>query len=275
MDDTGGPLIATPGTPAAFITGLRRRLTAAYRESARVIAESQKKQKEIYDRRCRSQEFKPGDLVWVSDLAHSRDKLAPRWGGPYRVIKQMRNQDHEFSVLYEIEDPTGCRTASWILHHNCLKKYLGDAEMPLTRSTPTLGTPPSDKSEMSPPTTSLPSDFGQSSTLSPRANPLRDSTGIYLSFAGSPDVADQQIDSPQRPHPHDGNIVPSSRPCSVDNEGATASRLILQTSLGLSHDVSAELQPAQDCNCNLQSFQVQMTSRGRIVNKTAGFKLYV
>ncbi|RXM36098.1 hypothetical protein EOD39_3716 [Acipenser ruthenus] len=151
MDDPGDPLLATPGSPAAFITGLRRRLTAAYRESTREMAESQKKQKEIYDRRCSPQELKPGDLVWVSDLAHNRDKLAPRWGGPYRVNKQMHSQDHDFGVLYEIEDPIGCRTAPWILHHNRLKQYLGDAEMPSTSSTPTLGTPPSDGSESLPP----------------------------------------------------------------------------------------------------------------------------
>ncbi|RZS09180.1 hypothetical protein BHM03_00040231 [Ensete ventricosum] len=44
-----------------------------------------------YKRRIRLRPIGTGDLVlWkaeVSDHGHSREKLAPRWEGPYRVIQ--------------------------------------------------------------------------------------------------------------------------------------------------------------------------------------------
>lgn len=67
---------------------------------------------------------KPGDLVLLDDPAQKMNKLAPRWKGPFVIVKCMGKDGHP-GVTYEITDPRKTHSRTWIVHHNRLKSYQG------------------------------------------------------------------------------------------------------------------------------------------------------
>ncbi|KAK3560307.1 hypothetical protein QTP86_006314 [Hemibagrus guttatus] len=46
-------------------------------------------QKYYYDRQLRHTAYQPNDLVWVDLPALTRHKLAPKWAGPFKVVRRL------------------------------------------------------------------------------------------------------------------------------------------------------------------------------------------
>uniref|UniRef100_A0A3P8S9F9 Integrase catalytic domain-containing protein n=1 Tax=Amphiprion percula TaxID=161767 RepID=A0A3P8S9F9_AMPPE len=113
----------TPGTPAAYAANLSSRLTHAF--AAQSSALRKLRQKLQYDKKVVFRPHEPGDLVLLDDPAQKMNKLAPRWKGPFVILKSMKKDGHP-SVTYEITDPRKAHSRKWIVHHNRLKEYKGN-----------------------------------------------------------------------------------------------------------------------------------------------------
>uniref|UniRef100_A0A3B5A6B9 Integrase catalytic domain-containing protein n=1 Tax=Stegastes partitus TaxID=144197 RepID=A0A3B5A6B9_9TELE len=114
----------TPGTPAAYATYLTSCLTHAFAGAAHTSALRKLCQKSQYDKKVVFHPHEPGDLVLLDDPAQKMNKLAPRWKGPFVILKRMTKDGHP-SVTYEITDPRKAHSRTWIVHHNRLKCYKG------------------------------------------------------------------------------------------------------------------------------------------------------
>ena len=114
----------TPGTPAAYASHLTSRLTHAFSEAAQRSALSKFKQKSQYDKKVLFHPHETGDLVLLDDVAQKMNKLAPRWKGPFVILKRI-DKDDKIGVTYEITDPMKENSRTWIVHHNRLKAYKG------------------------------------------------------------------------------------------------------------------------------------------------------
>lgn len=123
---------ATPGTPAAYAQDVINRLSHAFEIAAQQSKESKLQQKTHYDQKLTFHPYAEGDLVFLDDPANQRNKLAPRWKGPYKVLKRLDREGCP-GVTYEITDPKDPRAKSWIVHYNRLKAYKGPWSDLLTR----------------------------------------------------------------------------------------------------------------------------------------------
>lgn len=128
---------STPGTPAAYTQDLTTRLSHAFRDAAQNSAATKQHQKTQYNKKVVFHLHGPGDLVLLDDPAQRMYKLAPRWRGPFVVLKRMSRDGHS-GVTYEITDPRNARSRTWIVHHNRLKAYKGTLP-----ATPVSSRPPS------------------------------------------------------------------------------------------------------------------------------------
>ena len=82
-----------------------------------------------YDKNIRYFDYKPGDKVWVRKRQYKpgeSGKLAPRYTGPYTVIRKMPN-----AVNFEIKYKDG-KVSN--IHHNRLKR-VNDGENAVDNST--------------------------------------------------------------------------------------------------------------------------------------------
>ncbi|RRT45129.1 hypothetical protein B296_00050492 [Ensete ventricosum] len=74
----------------------------------------------LYNQRIRPRPIRKGDLVLmraeVSDPRHTREKLAPRWEGLYRVTQVIRDETYTLSA-------TDGKTLPWTWHVSNLKKF--------------------------------------------------------------------------------------------------------------------------------------------------------
>ena len=90
------------------------------------MATTQNQQKLYADRGRVERQFEVGDLVYLRFQPYRQsslkqkgvEKLNPRFYGPYRVIRRIRQ------VAYELELPQGSKIHN-IFHVSCLKKALG------------------------------------------------------------------------------------------------------------------------------------------------------
>lgn len=64
-------------------------------------------QKHYYDCWMKHKAYEPGDLVWIDLPALSRQKLSPKWAGPFRVLTRFDSSTNDIGVNYEVLDQQG------------------------------------------------------------------------------------------------------------------------------------------------------------------------
>ena len=125
------------------------RLCASFHSVEENIAAAGAQQKHYYDRRTRHTAYEPGDLVWVDLPALARQKLSPKWTGPFKVLKRLDSGTGDIGVDYELLDQLSPRAKPKVIHYNRLKPYRSPQ----------------------PPAQGLPSDSGQAPPPAPRPGP--------------------------------------------------------------------------------------------------------
>lgn len=65
----------------------------------------------------------PGDLVWVDVPALVRQKLSPKWVGPFKVLRRLDSGTSDTGVDYELLDQRDPRAQPKVIHYNRLKPY--------------------------------------------------------------------------------------------------------------------------------------------------------
>lgn len=156
----------TPGTPADYARDVTTHLSYAFRDAA-VQSTAAKRQ---YDKKTFFHPHKPGDLVFLDDPAQKQNKLAPKWKGPYKILRRM-DKDDSAGVTYEIIDPRNPQSRRWVVHHNRLKRYKGPS-MDLLAISPSGSEPPVVNSTDTP--------FSVPLTALSGALPFRPSTPPYV-----------------------------------------------------------------------------------------------
>ncbi|KAL7874518.1 hypothetical protein SRHO_G00054880 [Serrasalmus rhombeus] len=56
-------------------------------------------QKLYFDRQMRYTAYEPGGLVWVDCPALARQRLSPKWMGPYKVLRQLDSPNGDIGVI--------------------------------------------------------------------------------------------------------------------------------------------------------------------------------
>ncbi len=122
----------TPGTPADYARDLTPRLSCAFKDAAVQSAAAKLNQKRQYDKTKFFHPHKPGDFVFLDDLAQKQNKLAPKCKGPYKIMRRM-DKDDSMGVTYKITDPRNPQSRRWVVHYNCPKPYKGpQKDLPAT-----------------------------------------------------------------------------------------------------------------------------------------------
>uniref|UniRef100_A0A3B3RUB2 Gypsy retrotransposon integrase-like protein 1 n=1 Tax=Paramormyrops kingsleyae TaxID=1676925 RepID=A0A3B3RUB2_9TELE len=134
---------ATAGTPAAYAASLCSRLVNAFESAAAFRDKAQAKQRFYYDRRLNYNPYKPGQLVLLDDPAHQRNKLAPRWTGPFEVVRAIQPPEHPLPVNFQIRALSHPGAKLKIVHYNGLKPYIPGPTADLTRPVPDNPSTPS------------------------------------------------------------------------------------------------------------------------------------
>ena len=116
-------------SPLEYVADLHKRLKDAYNYVQEKSGLAQQLQKRAYDKKERSVEYLPGDLVWLHDPVHARHKLEPNWTGPYSILASLHD-----GLNYQIEDIHNPNRKK-VVHHNRLKIF--------RRREPLKHTPPS------------------------------------------------------------------------------------------------------------------------------------
>lgn len=127
---------ATPGTPGEYATAVRHRLYSTFNMVADNIAVAGAKQKHYYDRHMRHNAYETGDLVWVNLPALARQKLSPRWTGPFRILQRIDSSPGEIGVDYKLQDQLDLRAKPKVVHYNRLKPYRSPWTCDLATTTP-------------------------------------------------------------------------------------------------------------------------------------------
>lgn len=67
--------------------------------------------------------YEPRDLVWVDLPALARQKLSPKWTGPFKVLQRLDSGTCNIGVDYELLDQRDPRAKPKVIHYNRLKPY--------------------------------------------------------------------------------------------------------------------------------------------------------
>ena len=112
--------------PNNYKAELVRRMTSAYRLARENTLDAQKKQKELYDQKITTQQYRIGDRVYLANSVVRRGhvkKLTHGYMGPYRIINYFPG------LVYEIKSPT--ESKSQLVHLDrikpCRETYPWDA----------------------------------------------------------------------------------------------------------------------------------------------------
>ena len=98
-----------------YVTSIRKKLTEAHEFAKTHLRESQRRMKEIYDRKAIVREFAEGEEVLVL-LPLGRQPFTARYQGPYKVVRRIGN------LNYVIRTPER-RRKTQLCHINMMKKY--------------------------------------------------------------------------------------------------------------------------------------------------------
>ncbi|XP_063061560.1 uncharacterized protein LOC134454470 isoform X2 [Engraulis encrasicolus] len=104
-----------PQTLTDYVNGFRRRLFMAGRLAMEQLRKSQRKMKQVYDRKTELRSFKTGDLVMVL-LPVVSSPFQARYAGPYKILRCYRNDN------YVVATPDRKRRTQRC-HANLLKLY--------------------------------------------------------------------------------------------------------------------------------------------------------
>ncbi|KAJ8038717.1 hypothetical protein HOLleu_16220 [Holothuria leucospilota] len=104
-------------TPSMYANLLYSRLCHAFNIVRNNLLQAQDNQSYYHDRTSRFEPYEPGDLVWVTNAAQSRNKLAPKWIGPFTVLESL-NDGITYKVIRR-----GPAAHPQVLHYNRLKPY--------------------------------------------------------------------------------------------------------------------------------------------------------
>uniref|UniRef100_A0A8C2FGW1 Integrase catalytic domain-containing protein n=1 Tax=Cyprinus carpio TaxID=7962 RepID=A0A8C2FGW1_CYPCA len=99
----------------SYVLKMREHLQKTTTLARENLLQSQKRQKEWYDRTARSRTFEPGEKVLLL-LPTSEHKLLAKWQGPYQIKRKVG------PVTYELEIPSRTQPLQ-IFHVNMLKKW--------------------------------------------------------------------------------------------------------------------------------------------------------
>lgn len=99
----------------SFVLRMRDQLMKTAALARENLLQSQRRQKDWYDRSARTQSFEPGDEVLLL-LPKTENKLLAKWQGPYQIKQRMG------PVTYEIHIPEW-RQSLQTFHVNLLKKW--------------------------------------------------------------------------------------------------------------------------------------------------------
>uniref|UniRef100_A0A3B5LP93 Integrase catalytic domain-containing protein n=1 Tax=Xiphophorus couchianus TaxID=32473 RepID=A0A3B5LP93_9TELE len=108
--------------PNEYASSVLNKLCSAFDTAGANIAAAALQQKHYYDRQVRHEAYDPEDLVWVDIPAFSRHKLAPRWTGPFKVLKWL-DFEADMGVDYVVLDQLDPRAKPKVVHYNHLKPY--------------------------------------------------------------------------------------------------------------------------------------------------------
>lgn len=128
----------TPGTPADYARDVTTRLSYAFKDAAEQSAAAKLSQKQQYDKKTFFHPHKPGDFVFLDDPAQKQNKLAPKWKGPFKILRRLDKGDNP-GVTYEITDPQNQQSRKWVVHHNRLKPCKGSFQHLPAPTVPVLG----------------------------------------------------------------------------------------------------------------------------------------
>ena len=123
LGDSPGLSNTTPGTPSEYANSVLLKLCAAFHSVAHNIEAVGAQQKHHYDRRMKHTAYEPGDLVWVDLPALARQKLSPKWTGPFKVLRRLDSGTGDIGVDYELLDQRDPRAKPKVIHYNRLKPY--------------------------------------------------------------------------------------------------------------------------------------------------------
>lgn len=98
-------------------------LCTAFHSVAHNIEAAATQQKHYYDRRMKHNAYEPGEFVWVDLPALARQKLSPRWIGPFKVLRQLHSGTSDIGVDYELLDQQDPTAKPKVIHYNRLKPY--------------------------------------------------------------------------------------------------------------------------------------------------------
>ena len=85
-------------TAPEYVSHLQNRLRGCFEEVRNHLKQTGEKQKRYYDLRAHGNDYKPGDTVYLREKTRKKQispKLAPKWKGPYLIIKR-------FGTVYEV-----------------------------------------------------------------------------------------------------------------------------------------------------------------------------
>ncbi|KAI8484640.1 hypothetical protein Bbelb_375810 [Branchiostoma belcheri] len=112
------PQASSTVTSMAYARSLASSLRTAFKQVRQNTRQASNKQKLAYDVDVSHKPYQAGERVWLHDPTTVRQKLKPKWKGPYTVIERLL-QDGEPGVTYRIQDTKGRKQ---IVHYNRLKK---------------------------------------------------------------------------------------------------------------------------------------------------------
>lgn len=141
IDLVYGPPPDNRQSPSKFVKDTVESLTKAFTTVRDNLSQAHKRQKDNYDTRVHHKPYKPGDRVWLHNPASLRQKLAPRWLGPFIVKKRLESKGSP-GVNYRIQEETGRRRR--VVHYNRLKACSVPPSSERTKedANPTIQTPP-------------------------------------------------------------------------------------------------------------------------------------
>lgn len=111
-------------TPGDYVINLHNRMRHAFKAAKEFNDKARKSQKNEYDKRARMIKYSPGDLVWVDIPKNSRQKLAPKWEGPYIVLKVIFDKiSNSLPIVYQLRNVKFPLKPLRNIHVNRLKPY--------------------------------------------------------------------------------------------------------------------------------------------------------
>ena len=130
---------ATIDTPAEYAASLTHRLKNEIEHMQEGTTHARNRQQHYHDLKSRFILYNVGDLVWLDMPINKRKKLEPRWKGPFKVLRQISNDENQNpSVVYQIQDLKDLTKPHQVIHHNRLKPFRSEWNQHSADSSPPI-----------------------------------------------------------------------------------------------------------------------------------------